>query len=57
MRLAALLFLQNEPAEAYALLDAAQKARPAPVDLLVGLDIGDGRFVPEWLASLRGALR
>jgi tetratricopeptide (TPR) repeat protein len=57
MRLAALLFLRNDRAESYALLEAAQNADPVPIDPLVGLDIGDGRLVPDWLTAIRGALR
>jgi len=56
-RLSALLFLRNERAEAYLILDRAVKARPAPQDLLLTLERGDARFVPEWLASIRGALQ
>jgi hypothetical protein len=57
MRLAALLFLRNDRAESYALLEAAQNADPVPIDPLVGLDIGDGRLVPDWLTAIRGDLR
>ena len=56
-RLSALLFLRNERTEAYAALDPALNARPAPVDLLVAVERADARFVPEWLATLRRALR
>jgi len=56
-RLSALLFLRNERTEAYAVLDPALNARPAPVDLLVAIERADARFVPDWLAELRRALR
>lgn len=56
-RLSALLFLRNERAEAYAVLDSALNARPAPLDLLVAVERADGRFVPERLASIRKALQ
>jgi tetratricopeptide (TPR) repeat protein len=56
-RLSALLFLRNERADAYAILDAALNARPAPLDLLVALERADGRFVSEWLASIRRDLQ
>jgi len=56
-RLSALLFLRNERTEAYAVLDPALNARPAPIDLLVAVERGDARFVPEWLATFRRALR
>jgi tetratricopeptide (TPR) repeat protein len=56
-RLSALLFLGNERAEAYAVLDPALNARPAPVDLLIAVERADARFVPDWLASIRKALQ
>jgi hypothetical protein len=56
-RLSALLYLRNERAEAYSLLDRALNARPAPIDLLVRMERADARFVPEWLASIRQALK
>ena len=55
-RLSALLYLRNERAEAYAVLDLALNARPAPLDLMVVMERADARFVPEWLASIRQAL-
>jgi hypothetical protein len=54
--LSALLFLRDDRSEAYAILDRALNTRPTPVDLLVTLDRGDGRFVEEWLATVRQAL-
>ena len=56
-RLSALLYLRNERTEAYSVLDSALNARPAPLDLLVVMERADARFVPEWLASIREALR
>lgn len=56
-RLSALLYLQNERQEAYSVLDRALNARPAPQDLMVTLERADGRFVPEWLAGIRKALK
>ena len=56
-RVSALLYLRNERAEAYSLLDAALNARPAPLDLMVVLERADARFVPEWLAAIREALK
>jgi hypothetical protein len=56
-RLAALLYLRHDRAEAYAVLDRALNARPVPVDLLLALERGDARFVPGWLASIRRALQ
>ena len=55
-RLAALLFLRNAREEAYAVLDPALNARPAPVDLLLQVERADARFVPGWLVSIRKAL-
>jgi hypothetical protein len=57
MRLSALLFMQNQRAEAYALLDRAVSARPVQTDLLVTLERADARFVPDWFASIRRALQ
>jgi hypothetical protein len=51
------LYLRNERTEAYAVLDQALNARPAPVDLLVMVERADARFVPDWLASIRKALQ
>jgi len=56
-RLSALLYLRNERAEAYSVLDLALNARPAPLDLMVAMERADARFVPEWLAAIREALR
>jgi hypothetical protein len=56
-RLSALLFLRNERTDAYAVLDPALNARPAPRDLLVVVERADSRFVPEWLATIRRALQ
>jgi tetratricopeptide (TPR) repeat protein len=56
-RLAALLYLRNERTEAYSVLDLALNARPAPLDLMVVMERADARFVPEWLASIREALK
>lgn len=56
-RLSALLFLYGERAEAYAVLDRALNARPEPVDLLVSLERGDGRFIDGWLSTVRGGLK
>ena len=56
-RLSALLYLRNEREEAYSVLDRALNARPAPLDLMVTLERADGRFVPEWLAQIRKALK
>jgi hypothetical protein len=55
--LAQQLFLANERAEGYAILDAALKADPAPPDLLTAFESGDARLVPDYLARLREALR
>jgi tetratricopeptide (TPR) repeat protein len=56
-RLSALLFLRDERTEAYAILDRALNARPIPVDLVTSLKRGDGRFVGEWLATVRQGVR
>jgi tetratricopeptide (TPR) repeat protein len=56
-RLSALLYLHNQREEAYAVLDQALNARPAPIDLLVAVERADARFVPDWLVSLRRALQ
>jgi len=56
-RLSALLYLRNERAEAYAVLDTAVNADPAPVDLLTAVERADARFVPAWLAAIRRALQ
>lgn len=56
-RLSALLYLNNERAEAFAILDPALNARPAPLDFLTVLERADARFVPEWLTTIRQALR
>ncbi len=55
--LAQQLFLANEQAEGYAILDTALKADPAPPDLLTAFESGDARLVPGYLARLREALR
>jgi len=56
-RLSALLYLRGERAEAYALLDPALNARPAPTDLLFVFERADARFVPDWLAAIRKAIQ
>jgi tetratricopeptide (TPR) repeat protein len=56
-RLSALLYLQNQRGDAYLILDRALNARPAPMDLVAVMERADARFVPEWLASVREALR
>jgi tetratricopeptide (TPR) repeat protein len=56
-RLSALLFLHDERSEAYAVLDRALNARPVTLDLLVSLERGDGRFVDEWLSTVRQGLK
>jgi tetratricopeptide (TPR) repeat protein len=56
-RLSALLYLRNERAEAYAVLHLALNARPSPLDLMVVMERADARFVPEWLAGIRQALK
>jgi hypothetical protein len=56
-RLSALLFLHDERAEAYAVLDRALNHRPVTLDLLVSLERGDGRFVDEWLSTVRQGLK
>ena len=56
-RLSALLFLRGERDEAYALLDPALNLRPVPTDLLLVFERADARFVPEWMAAIRKALR
>jgi len=56
-RLSALLFLRGERTEAYALLDPAVNARPAPTDLLFVFERADARFLPEWLAVIRKAIQ
>lgn len=56
-RLSALLYLRKEREEAYSVLDRALNARPVPQDLMVTLERADGRFVPEWLAEIRKALK
>jgi tetratricopeptide (TPR) repeat protein len=56
-RLSALLFLRGERNDAYALLDPALNLRPVPTDLLLVFERADARFVPEWMASIRKALR
>jgi hypothetical protein len=56
-RLSALLFLRDERAEAYAVLDRALNARPVSLDLLVSLERGDGRFVGGWLSTVRQGLK
>ena len=55
--LAKLLFLRNEREDAYAILDTALKAEPSPQDLLVSLERGDARFVPELLEQARQGWR
>jgi tetratricopeptide (TPR) repeat protein len=55
--LAGQLFLANERAEGYAVLDAAIHTDPAPPDLLTAFESGDARLVPSYLARLREALR
>jgi hypothetical protein len=55
-QLAMLLFLHDERAEAYAVLDRALNHRPVTLDLLVSLERGDGRFVDEWLSTVRQGL-
>lgn len=55
-RLSALLFLRDERTEAYSILDRALNARPIPVDLMASLERGDGRFVGDWLATVRQGL-
>jgi hypothetical protein len=56
IRLSALLFLRNERAKAYAILDRALNARPIPLDFITSLDRGDGRFVEDWLSTARREL-
>ena len=56
-RLSALLFMRGERTEAYALLDPALNARPAPTDLLFVFERADARFVPESLAEIRKAIQ
>jgi hypothetical protein len=56
-RLSALLYLTNERAEAFAILDPALNVRPAPLDFLYAIERADARFVPEWLTGIRQALR
>lgn len=56
-RLSALLFLHDERTEAYAVLDRALNARPVTLDLLVSFERGDGRFVDEWLSTVRQGLK
>ena len=56
-RLSALLYLRNERAEAYAILDRALNARPTPTDPLVMVERADARFVPDRLASVRKELQ
>jgi len=56
-RLSALLYLRNERTEAYSVLDTALNARPASMDLMVVMERADARFVPEWLTSIRQALK
>lgn len=56
-RLSALLYLHNEREEAYALLDRALNARPAPRELLITIERGDARFMPQWLKRIREAVR
>jgi len=55
--LAAQLYLTDDRAEAYPLLESALNADPPPVDLLLVLERGDARLVPGYLAALREALR
>jgi len=56
-RLSALLYLHHQRAEAFAILDPALNARPSPQDFLYVIARADARFVPEWLAELRQAVR
>ena len=56
-RLSALLYFQHEREEAYAILDRALNARPAPRELLVTIERGDARFMQEWLRQIREAVR
>lgn len=56
-RFAALLFLHNKRAEAYAVLDPALNARTAPLDPLMAVERADARFVPEWITSIRRLLQ
>jgi tetratricopeptide (TPR) repeat protein len=55
--LAAQLFLANERAEAYAVLEAALEFDPQPVDLVVRFERGDGRYAAEHVSRLRESLR
>lgn len=55
--LAAQLYLTDARAEAYPMLESALNADPPPVDLLLVLERGDARLVPQYLAALREALR
>jgi tetratricopeptide (TPR) repeat protein len=55
--LAAQLFLGNERAEAYRILDVAVKANPPAPDLITLFERGDARLVPSYLNKLREALR
>jgi len=57
MRLSSLLFQRNEREEAYDILDRALNASEMPMDLLVILERADARFVPDWFASVREALK
>jgi len=56
-RLSALLYLRNERSDAYATLDRALNARPAPMDFIITLWRADARFVPEWIREIRKALK
>jgi len=56
-RLAALLYARNERVEAYSILDTAVNARPAVTDLMITMEQGDARFMPEWVASIRQAVK
>jgi len=56
-RLAAQLFLTNERAEAYQILDAGLTTVPPVIDLITLLNRGDARQVPGYIDAMREALR
>jgi hypothetical protein len=56
-RVSALLFLRDARAEAFAIIDRALSAQSNPLDLMISLERGDGRFVADWLETVRGALQ
>jgi hypothetical protein len=56
-RLAALLYLDNQREEAFTVLERGLAPAAPPMDPVIVIERGDARFVPEWIATIRGLLR